>query len=121
MHIPQSAYSSDEFSSPRLTVFVAEIACILCTRVVGTAVDTRWPPVGTVLIQAEGSKVLRRIALEQLRCTDCGGNTAPTEVVTKLLRRERPSDLQIDEPRRGRPPKWLVALRAAHRHFDRAS
>src|SRR4030081_3185577 len=97
MFIPESAYSSTEVPSPTTTtrttttVFVAEVTCVMCSRLVGTAVETHWPPVNSVLIQVEGSAVLRRIALQRLRCPDCGGNTAPTEVTTRLLRRERPS------------------------------
>jgi hypothetical protein len=113
MLIPEAAYGSDEFPAPTTTVFVAEIACILCTRVVGTAIDLRWPPVRTVLIQMDGSNVLRRVELRRLRCADCGGNTAATEVTTRFLRRERAIDWQIEQPRRGRPPKWLVDERAA--------
>ena len=108
MFIPESAYRSSEFaqtqtpppsssststtttSTNRMTVFVAEIACIMCSRTVGTAIDACWPPAGSVLLQAEGSTVLRRIQLNRLRCPDCGGNTEATEVTTRLLRRERP-------------------------------
>jgi len=113
MLIPESAYGSDAFPAPATTVFVAEIACLLCTRVIGTAIDVRWPPLTTVLIQREGSTVLRRVELSRLRCGDCGGNTAATEVTRRLLRREGPVDLESDHPRRGRPPKWLVAQRIA--------
>jgi hypothetical protein len=113
MLIPESAYQTDEFPSPATTVFVAEIACILCTRVLGTAIDTRWPPLNSVLIQMEGSAVLRRLDLARLRCDVCGGNTSATEVTTRLLRSERAIDWQREQPRRGRPPKWLVAERAA--------
>ena len=113
MLIPESAYRSDDLPAPTTTVFVAEITCILCTRVVGTAIDLRWPPVRTVLIQMDGSSVLRRVELRHLRCADCGGNTAATEVTTRLLRRERAIDWQKEQPRRGRPPRWLVAERAA--------
>lgn len=112
MPIPESAYRSDEFSASATTVFVAEIACIMCTRILGTAIDTRWPPLNTVLIQMEGSTVLRRVELGRLRCDVCGGNTAPTEVTTRLLRRERAIDWQREQPRRGRPARWLVAERA---------
>src|SRR6266568_1971999 len=111
MLIPESAYRSDEFPRPAMTVFVAEIACILCARVVGTAIDTRWPPLSTVLIQTEGSAVLRRVELTRLRCEVCGGNTSATEVKRRLLRRERAIDWQREQPRRGRPPKWLLAER----------
>ena len=56
MHIPESVYRSEAFPAPATPVFVAEIACIMCTAVVGTAIDTRWPPVLTVLIEFEGSR-----------------------------------------------------------------
>jgi hypothetical protein len=101
-------------------VFVAEIACIMCTAVVGIAIETRWPPVNTVLIQIEGSTVLRRIELNALRCPVCGGNTAATEVTPRLLRRER-VNWQQDRPRVGRPPKWLAAARAAALPSDRTA
>lgn len=112
MLIPESAYGSDEFSAPATTVFVAEIACMMCTRVLGTAIDTRWPPLNTVLIQIQGSNLLRRVELGRLHCDVCGGNTSATEITARLLRRERASDWQDDQPRRGRPPKWLVEERA---------
>src|SRR5579859_7237840 len=112
MHIPESAFRSNEFPASATTVFVADIACILCARTVGTAIDVRWPPLTTVLIQMDGSKILRRVELRRLRC-DCGGNTAATEVTTRLLRREGAIDWRREQPRRGRPPKWLVAERAA--------
>jgi len=117
--IPESAYGSTELPSPTTatrkttTVFVADITCILCSREIGTAVAPNWPPVISVLVQLEGSAVLRRIALDRLRCPDCGGNSAPSEVTTRLLRHERPIDWQEEQPRRGRPPRWLVAQSTA--------
>jgi len=117
--IPESAYGSTELPSPSTTtrktttVFVADITCILCSREIGIAVAPNWPPVISVLVQLEGSAVLRRIALDRLRCPDCGGNSAPSEVTTRLLRHERPIDWQEEQPRRGRPPRWLVAQRTA--------
>jgi hypothetical protein len=90
----------------------------MCNRAIGTAVSTFWPPVESVLIQLEGSKELRRVLLSRLRCPDCGGNTEAAEVTKKFLRRERPVDWQRDRPQRGRPPKWLVALRATAADVD---
>jgi len=113
--IPESAYGSVELPSAAKTVFAAEITCLMCSRTVGTAVDIRWPPISTVLVRFEGWTVFRRVSLHQLRCSDCGGNTAPTEVTIRKLRRERPLDWQNEQPHRGRPPKWLVAQRQAAR------
>ena len=96
MLIPEPAYTSGAFTSAATPVFVAEIACILCSRSVGTAIDTRWPPFGTVLIHLDGSTVLRRMQLHLLRCSQCGGNTTATDVTRRLLRRERPIDWQME-------------------------
>jgi hypothetical protein len=120
MHIPESVFRSDAFPAPTTPVFVAEIACIMCTAVVGTAIDTRWPPVLTVLLELEGSRVLRRVELDRLRCPHCGGNTEATEVTPRLLRRDR-VDWRLDRPRVGRPPKWLAAQRAAARPSNRTA
>jgi len=111
--IPESAYRSAQFPSEAKAVLAAELACLMCGRTIGTAVDIRWPPIGSVLVRFEGSAVFKRVALHQLRCWDCGGNTAPTEVTIRTLRRERPLDWQNDQPHRGRPPKWLVEQRQA--------
>ena len=120
MHIPESVFRSEAFPAPATPVFVAEIACIMCTAVVGTAIDTRWPPVLTVLIEFDGSRVLQRVELDRLRCPQCGGNTAATEVTPRLLRRDR-LDWRLDRPRLGRPPKWLAALRATASPSDRTA
>lgn len=113
MLIPECVYRSDEFPSGATTVFVADIACILCSRTVGTAIDRRWPPIVSVLFQFVGTNVLRRVELSRLRCPDCGGNTSAAEVTARMLRRESAIDWQRDQPRRGRPPKWLVEQRRA--------
>jgi hypothetical protein len=101
---------------------VAEISCLMCSRTVGTVVATRWLPVGVVLIQPAGSNRLQRCLVDRLRCPDCNGNTAPTEVTQQSIRRERVIDWQTGDQRRGRPPKWLVAQRAAARRlFDQVT
>jgi hypothetical protein len=41
MHIPESVYRSDVFPGTATPAFVAEIACIMCTGIVGTVIDTR--------------------------------------------------------------------------------
>jgi hypothetical protein len=113
--MPESISHSAQTPSAAATVFAAELACLMCSRTLGTAIDTHWPPNQAVLIRLEGSSAFKRVPLQQLRCPDCGGNTAPTEVTTRTLRRERPVDWQDERPHRGRPPKWLVAQRLAAR------
>jgi len=54
----------------------------------------------------------REFADKDLRCASCGGNAYPDEViVVRLYPPVRCDD--GDPPRRGRPPKWLVAARKA--------
>jgi hypothetical protein len=109
--MPESISLSAESPSAAATVFAADLACLMCSRTLGTAIDTRWPPMTAVLIKLEGSRIYKRVPLRQLRCPDCGGNTAATEVTRRTLRRERPVDWQAERPRCGRPPRWLVAQR----------
>jgi hypothetical protein len=118
MHIPDSVHDSEVFPAPATPVFVAEIACIMCSAVLGTAIDTRWPPVLTVLIEFRESRVLRRVELDRLRCPQCGGNTEATEVTPRLLRRDH-VDWRLERPQVGRPPKWLAEQRAAPRRSER--
>jgi len=92
---------------------VAEIACLLCARPVGTVRADRWPPNNLVLFQPAGSSTAGPITIWRLRCPVCGGNTAADEITVRMIRLERPTDWQADRPRRGRPPKWLVRQRQA--------
>lgn len=95
-------------------MFVAEIACLLCARPVGTARANRWPPTGLVLFQPASSSTASPLAtIWRLRCPVCGGNTAVNELTVRTVRLEAPIDWQADRPRLGRPPKWLVRLRQA--------
>jgi len=113
--ISESALRATRLFAPEAAVFVAEIACLMCSRFVGIAIATRWPPVGVVLLQPAGSATLHRCAVGRLRCLDCGGNTAAAEVERRSIRAEKSVDWQAMERRRGRPPRWLVAQREAAR------
>jgi hypothetical protein len=83
-------------------VFVAEIACIMCTAIVGTAIDTRWPPVLTVLIEFKEFRVLRRVDLDRsIALPAARGNTEATEVTPRLSGANR-ADWRLERPRVGR-------------------
>jgi hypothetical protein len=112
-HPPDDASST--FPRPRQQrLVVAEIACLLCARPVGIMTSDRWPPTGAVVFQAAGSRAVTPLAAwRRMRCPICGGNTEVAELTVRKVRFERPMDWQSDRPRRGRPPKWLVALRRA--------
>src|SRR5262245_12102539 len=95
-------------------VIVAAIAFLLWCRPVGTAMSVRWPPTGPILFQAAASECSTRVvAWWRLRCGVCGGNTAASELTTRLLRQEPAIDWKANRPRRGRPPRWLVAYRTS--------
>ena len=115
MLISESALRATPLFAPEAAVFVAEIDCLMCSRSVGVAITTRWPPVGVVLRQPAGSTTLHRCLVGRLRCPDCGGNTAASEVERRSIRPEKSVDWQGTERRRGRPPRWLVAQREAAR------
>jgi len=90
-----------------------ELRCLLCARTVGCLEAGRWPCLGPMLFRRAGVDLAVRIAdWRGLRCAFCGGNAYPDEVATT---RVYPPLRLIDDdlPRRGRPPKWLVAARKA--------
>ena len=49
--------------------------------------------------------------IDGLRCTVCDGNVMVVAVETRMVRDYEP--FAKDEPRRGRPPRWLVDQRRA--------
>src|SRR5579859_8285642 len=84
----------------RRQVFVAEIVCLLCGRQTGTAVAERWPPTGAILFQPADAKRLSPVrAWWRIRCAVCGGNTAATEIETRIARLEPPVDWREQRPR----------------------
>ena len=98
---------------PIVIIHVA-LRCLLCARPIGTLVVPRWPWPGLALFHA----ARRAPAVEvpdwrRLRCAACGGNACPDEVTPVRIYPRVPFD--DCRPRRGRPPRWLVAQReAAH-------
>lgn len=94
-------------------MFRIELACLLCGRAIG-ALETRcWPVLGPALLRSTGQSPAVCIAdWSRLRCTTCGGNVYVDEVRTVRL---CPSGslADLEQPRRGRPPKRLVAQHQA--------
>ena len=77
--------------------YLTELVCTLCSRVVGTVVVDKpnvpiWVP-------------------RQLRCGHCGGQPLAGETVRKAIYPSVP----LVQPRRGRPPRWLVEQRRLDR------
>jgi hypothetical protein len=94
-------------------IVLVELRCLLCARVVGTLQAERWPPAGPVLyLPAEAERSIPVTDWRRIRCATCGRNTYSDEIRTVKLYPPVSWD-ELDPPRRGRPPKWLIAQRNA--------
>jgi hypothetical protein len=90
----------------------ADVHCLLCARIVGSIQSEGRGLTGPFLFKADSSERGIQIAdWSRLRCTTCGGNVYPDDART--VRVYPPVAWDDEQPRRGRPPKWLVAAREA--------
>jgi hypothetical protein len=93
---------------PIVHTFVkADLKCYLCGSI---AASVQW----------EHGSVEERLAIRachQRRCARCGGALFLDEV-GQFSKREEVVDWRQEEPRRGRPPKWLVEQRRRQRAED---
>jgi hypothetical protein len=98
----------------RSRVLVAELRCGLCSERCGTLEAS--PALGLRLVArftpADGSAA-RVVAWRGLRCPRCGSHTLFADAPEVVTRTVEQVDWTLDPPRRGRPPRWLVALRAS--------
>ena len=114
LSLPEDVHSSPTPAPARQRLFVAEIACLLCGRPVGTAMAESWPPCGPVAFRPADSTTERQLpTVSHLRCPLCGGNAIVDELDVRTLRLEATIDWRAERPRRGRPPKWLAQQRQA--------
>jgi hypothetical protein len=95
--------------------FTAELTCLLCGRVHGSLDGgSSWPPRGEALLYLPGDEQPTSITgWWRLRCAACGGALLATEITSHSVRPETEVDWRTVGIRRGRPPNWLVAERAA--------
>ena len=89
-----------------------ELRCLLGARTIGSLEAERWLPFSPMLFRPAGvDHPVQVFDWRRLRCPSFGGNAYPDEVTTTRVYPPVRWDAE-DRPRRGRPPKWLVA---AHR------
>src|ERR1700738_2271750 len=95
--------------------FTAELTCLLCGRIHGSLDGgSSWPPRGEVLLYLPGVRQPTAVAgWWRLRGGVCGGALLGTEIPSHAVRAEAEVDWRTVGIRRGRPPNWLVAERAA--------
>lgn len=103
---------SDSRTSTRIPVFHVDLICLLCGRALGVLKTHRWPSRAPALFRpASQSRAVEIADWCCLRCPTCGGNVYPDEVSTVWV--YPPVRWDDERPRRGRPPKWLLAQRQA--------
>ena len=97
----------------RYRVLRAELRCYLCAQTFGAleAAPTATMPAVARFCPADGSPS-RLLAWRGLRCPLCGSTSLVLDNLETIVRRVERVDWAIEQPRRGRPPRWLVALRA---------
>ena len=96
----------------RYRVLRAELRCYLCAQTFGTleAAPTAPMPAVARFCPADGS-ASRLLAWRGLRCPRCASNSLVLDGLETIVRRVERVDWADERPRRGRPPRWLVALR----------
>jgi hypothetical protein len=94
------------------------LCCMLCGRAIGTPHTRSWPAVSPLPLRVAGTGSIVTIAdWSQLRCPTCGGNVYADEVTSFKVYPE--VSWADDAPRRGRPPKSLVARRRVAGSIER--
>jgi hypothetical protein len=113
---PRTDSSTPTASPPeRHRVLRAELRCYLCAATCGALEappSAGMPPVAH-FFPADGSPG-RLLVWRRLRCPRCASGSLFLDEPETLVRRVERIDWDLDRPRRGRPPRWLVALRAQH-------
>ena len=87
--------------------------CLACGRDTGVLESRAWPWAGPVLLRPSDGHVTMTVCdWSRLRCAVGNGNVYADEIrIRRVYPALSPDDLEV--PRRGRPPKWLVAQRRA--------
>jgi hypothetical protein len=100
-------------AAERHRVLRADLHCYLCAQTFGAleAAPTEPMPAVARFCPADGSPS-RPLAWRGLRCPRCGSNSLVLDGLETIVRRVERVDWAVEQPRRGRPPRWLVALRA---------
>src|SRR5690242_12573095 len=99
--------------SERSRVLRADLRCYLCAETFGTleaAGAASMPPIAR-FSPAHGSSSAP-LAWRGLRCPRCRSSALVLDGLETIVRRVEHVDWRSEQPRRGRPPRWLLALRA---------
>src|ERR1700686_5090636 len=105
--------ASPSAAPERNRVLRADLRCVLCAETFGALGAPPAAPMPAVarFCPADGSPS-RLLAWRGLRCPRCGSHSLVLGDLETSVRRVERVDWANEQPRRGRPPRWLVALRA---------
>ena len=108
-----SSPTSSSSAPERYRVLRADLRCYLCAETFGAleAAPTAPMPAVARFCPADGSPS-RLLAWRGLRCPRCRSSSLVLDELETVVRRVERVDWVDEQPRRGRPPRWLVALRA---------
>jgi hypothetical protein len=108
-----SSLTASSSAPERYRVLRAELRCYLCAQTFGAleAAPAATLPAVARFCPADGSPG-RLLAWRGLRCPRCHSNSLVLDELQMIVRRVERVDWAIEQPRRGRPPRWLVELRA---------
>jgi hypothetical protein len=94
-------------------VYLVDLRCLASGRDVGVLEARSWPCAGPVLFRARAAQPVVAVPeWRRLRCEVCRGNVYADEIHSLRVYPALSRD-DLDVPRRGRPPKWLIAQRRA--------
>jgi hypothetical protein len=107
---PDSNKRSNRAAPRLMTRF--DLRCLLCARIVGSVLANGRGLAGPFIFKTDpNARGIQLADWRQLLCSTCGGNVYPDDAMTvRVYPRVQWDD---DQPRRGRPPNWLVAARNA--------
>lgn len=107
-----SPLTSCSSAPERYRVLRADLRCYLCAETFGAleAAPAATMPAVARFSPADGSSS-RLLAWRGLRCPRCETSSLVLDELETIVRRVEHVDWGIEQPRRGRPPRWLRALR----------
>jgi hypothetical protein len=110
---PPPPPAAGAISKPEKTrILRAELRCRLCAETCGVVEAPLEAPMPRVAqFRASDGSPAQMLAWSTLRCPRCSSGSLFLDEPEIVVRRLERVDWALERPRRGRPPRWLVALR----------
>ena len=112
--LPSTLPNNEPEQPKRQRVLTGMLRCHLCGETCGalqSPAAAGLPPIAR--FTPAGASDSHLVVWQRLRCPRCGSGSLFVDEVEIVTRRvETPINMLLEKPRRGRPPRWLVYLRA---------